>query len=265
MTITTPEQMRAAVERWARARGWLASQHAHGPADHWLVDESRLFNFNSGQDTGRLRIYMPGQGESRDVDPHTALLWACTVEAGLPLVDVGRCQACDGAQRETRTITCRVERGTPRASAWRRHQRTKEGWRNDGWRWAEGSDVLVERPISGVSDVLTYTMWRPCLSCASKPGREHRDPARMVLDAHAEARDFTSDRTEALDRIAVLADRLQADGVDLGEWLAHWLAGSREGTADAVERIYKAAEAHVIARAPELAMAITAAAASRSR
>lgn len=39
---------------------------------------------------------------------------------------------------------------------------------------------------------------------------------------------------EAGDHLAVLADKLQADGEDLGRWLALWLAGNDEETGEAV-------------------------------
>jgi hypothetical protein len=177
----TDSEMLDAVERWARVTKRLASQSAHGLTGDWIFAPVYVLPSGSNGEVKAVAIYT-GDGDRFDVNFHTALLVALLIEGGTT-VDVGRCPTCEGSERETRSVTSRVERGTPRGAAHHRHKRIKDGWRADGWRWAEGTDVTFERPLEGVSDVYTYKMSRPCSACTDKPGRDIREAARLVLDA----------------------------------------------------------------------------------
>ncbi len=223
MTEATDQEMRVAVERWARARGWWWGRAGTSiqPASQvpwWLVlaadglvlvrSCSRLVDFDEHNDWGEDGVV------DCAVSVHAALIWALVIEAELPPVDMGRCPSpyCEDGRTDSGGVT------------------------------------QYDSPIN-----------IPCPDC-SGTGREHREVARLLLDAQPTHRgnpavyvwtkpgDPTS--TGALH---VLADRLQpdllrrADGPPrdldreaLGLHLAILLAGKRDGTGEAVEQLIQA-------------------------
>lgn len=238
-TTASDAEMLAAVERWARARGWLVTQHAHGQVDHWLFDDRPRWEQGTGGGecrAGNARIWLPRPAENvewRDVDPHTALLWALSVEAGVT-VDVGRCPAC-------------VKRGGRDEWIYAHTTRERDWLKKHEYAWSCGA-------WSWVGPVKIWPMSRPCTAC-NGTGRDIREDARLVLDAvppnedpqtvaEIEARRWAlmiearKARAQSREVLCVEADRLQGTGDPLGLWLALWLADKREGTADAVAKLH---------------------------
>jgi hypothetical protein len=76
------------IEALARAKGWHADQHAHGPSDCWLIRPYRGPDAHSGP---RLWVFAPSGNWDCTADPPTAALWILLAVSGLPDVDVGPC------------------------------------------------------------------------------------------------------------------------------------------------------------------------------
>lgn len=236
---TDPEIL-AAVEAWARARGWLAKPNAAtgrctwegkatrvGEPNHWLVSVA-----------AEVTIYDPRTWDGIKVSPLVALAWAIAVEAD-ERVDVGMCPACEV-----------------------------------GWQHSKVGDLDVRKPCSQCLDVPgrdTRELARLVLDAAprewtqaanGKRGSEALAELRRIaaersadfVDApewvHAEGgqmqvRMHTFGDQASIAALTVHADRLQRDGSDLGEllalYLARWTTGAgREGSAEAVRRLWDA-------------------------
>jgi hypothetical protein len=282
MTIATDQEIRRAVDAWARARGWW---NAHNGADllltgPWSVqwqDGVLLFHALAKPSTPRHII------DEWRVSPHAALVWALLVESGSR---VGRCSACDGTGHgfDTRSWQQGDERVGMRVEC------------NLSWSGAVPSDsgrvltglrgVIESEPHHAIYDVRLDGESKPVLvrsynlyplersadvPCPDCEGTGKQEAARLVLDAqprpcprcrgtsgyhtpHGDgwqacwrcAGGTLADKGDpaSIEALHVLADRLQRDGDPLGTHLAHLLAGSLDGTGEAVERAEAATERH---------------------
>lgn len=210
---TDPEIL-AAVEAWARARGYWEQPPIESRP--WSV----RWQFSAKDARLEIRRWHPGGVDSWVVPPLVALAWALCVEAG-DVVDVGRCPACvkrggcpdcNGTGVDRREAARLVLDAAPRTM--------ERGW----WRHAEMPGDI------------------PRLVDAS--GRIRIDPfVRLEVDGERRTAFWTEPGDQAsIDALTVHAERLMLDGSDLGELLAlyltRWSTGEgREGTAEAVRRL----------------------------
>jgi hypothetical protein len=243
----TDQEMRSAVEWWARARGWLpiVGEFDLGKAPWSVKPWSEAGTTVQVQRLGCGGAY----GDELDVSPHAALVWALVLEAR-PLRDGSRCRRCRG--RGTWDEWWRVTWGRGGASP-EDADAVVNAWRRDGWRVAGG--LLGETYDHRQSRTI------PCPDCEGTGLADLTDAyAQHVLDAQPRPnatgiRFITSADTNgvvvscrvdganeaSIEALHVLADRLQAAADPLGFDIAHLLAGSHEGTASAVERLDAAA------------------------
>jgi hypothetical protein len=251
----TDKEMRDAVERWARARGFtegMAPWYAM-----FVVDRIRISRRHSDY-KHRAEVGKPLY-ERTETSPHDALAWALVLEAR-PLRDGSDCKRCRG-------------RGT-----WDEWDTAWFSWRDDmalgviadGWRsgphhvWRPGFNtiaMLVREGLAGHHVRVLASRAIPCPDCEGTGLADLTDAyAQHVLDAQPRPnatgiRFITSADTNgvvvscrvdganeaSIEALHVLADRLQAAADPLGFDIAHLLAGSHEGTASAVERLDAAA------------------------
>jgi hypothetical protein len=264
MNEAVDQEMRVAVERWARARGFTDGMQ---PWYTMFLDDGirisrRLVDYKQRAEIGE-PLY-----ERARVSFHVALVWALAVEAELPSVDVGRCKRCRGRGEWSWWVT--------RQTAWPWWVKNRgvpgEVVAGESSPWPEGSRLRWERPEAQDPDDWVAIIAGPCPDC-SGTGRDRRDAARLLLDAQPRAADglertveaiigrppVQSVYPEAISAMIVLSDQLQpdllrrADGpprnIDreaLGLHIAHLLAGSLEGTREAVEALRRA----TVARPP---------------
>jgi hypothetical protein len=205
----TDQEMRSAVEGWARAKGLEAWGHHRVPGRlPWSVQPVAT-DIRGGLLIRRL----DNRGETADqwptVSPHAALVLALVLEAR-PLRDGSRCKRCCGQGFKVVVTTSRV---LPCPDC-------------EGTGLADLTDTYAQR----VLDAQPQQQGNPAVYVWTKPG----DPT-------------------SIEALHVLADRLQpdllrrADGPPrdldreaLGLHLAILLAGSREGTGEAVEQLIQA-------------------------
>jgi hypothetical protein len=254
MSEATDQEMRAAVERWARA------------TDRWGVDcgwtKDKPFVLIDGRDHVGLGSSLPicvrmGPLISDGrwcIGDHAALVWALVLEAR-PLRDGSSCKRCDGCGR-TRPAEMALERAMSLP---------------DG-----GLSIPVKswKPARDPSDRFSGR----CSACEGTGLADMTDTyAQHVLDSQPRVADaglgfslppftiplsngstatigpsVTPGNPTSIEALHVLADRLQpdllrrADGpprdIDreaLGLRIAHLLAGSRDGTGEAVEALLR--------------------------
>jgi hypothetical protein len=207
----------AAVEQWARAKGWWWEARPK-VAPWWVTHRGAAVTIRRALEPGLFA------SSGHDVSPHAALVWALVLEAR-PLRDWSSCKRCRGRGFKVivptaRVVPCSDCEGTGLADvtdAYAQHvldaQRPCGVCKASGWTRSSHTVGAIE-----------------CWSCSGN-GTEPGNPA-------------------SIEALHVLADRLQpdllrrADGPPrdpdreaLGFHLAHLLAGSREGTAAAAEQL----------------------------
>lgn len=256
----TDAEMLAAVERWARATG------------RWWQDSGRIpdgWSFTVWA-TGTARVrFRAGKRDvtEQTVDPHTALLWALLVEAGIT-VDVGRCPACVARSlpgQKLATTEWGMATAYGRTKPYIAHARyhPADGWlRGWGGKRRKGSSQWAQHHA------------RPCPDC-NGTGRDMREVARLVLDAapidnacpHASTinghcidcldtgycqggPETLPGNAQARDHVDVCATKLQTLGNPVGLWSALWLAGKREDTTGAVQHMHAIALRHEMINYP---------------
>jgi hypothetical protein len=205
------ETMHAAVERWARARGWWNEHNTAVPLliEPWSIqwrDESMLVH-TVKHARGRLI-------EEWHASPHAALVWALVLSSG-PLRDGSTCKRCDGCT--IRTIGCPACEGTGLADL----------------TYAYAQHVLDAQPraIGGLSFVTAAASGIGATLSARADGA---DPASI------EALHVLADRLQPdlLRRADGLPRNIERE--TLGFHIAHLLAGSREDTDEAIEQLRRA-------------------------
>jgi hypothetical protein len=200
------ETMHAAVERWARARGWWNEHNTAVPLliEPWSIqwrDESMLVH-TVKHARGRLI-------EEWHASPHAALVWALVLSSG-PLRDGSTCKRCDGCT--IRTIGCPACEGTGLAdltNAYAQHvldaQPSQQG--NPAvYTWTKPGNPASVEALHMLADMLQDWVCSKCLRPSEPRGSCRHCGGSLAPSPH------------------------QA----LGLHLAHLLAGKRERTADAV-------------------------------
>jgi hypothetical protein len=186
MSTATEVEIRAAVERWARVRGFVLYQDPvrHGLAWGYAADHVPV-------------IWQWGEPRSCSWDPAPAiaLAWAILVESEPPPVDVGPCPEC------------------------------KPWWSNGGSRRGYTTRESAQRFAADVRggvyesrsrrDGRYSVVWNACPAC-SGTGRKLSPVPRLLLDA-------TTDAT-ARAELLVYSDRLQNAGDPRGDLLMWALA-----------------------------------------
>jgi hypothetical protein len=238
--------MRRAVEQWARARRLV--MHGRDGYEQWAGGRWGL-HVNPLPPRSTLLV-CPNGDEVRgtEVSPHAALVWALVLEAR-PLRDGSRCKRCRG-------------RAEWSWWEWGYNSIRKPSWVRWCWPenpsryvaandydspWPEGTELAWAR-VSAVDAEERDVNWRgrvtgPCPGCEGTGLADLTDAyAQHVLDAqprpHGNPAVYTWTKPgnpTSIEALHVIAYRLQAKGDPLGLHLAHLLAGSPEGTADAVE------------------------------
>jgi hypothetical protein len=250
----TDKEMRDAVERWARARGFtegMAPWYAM-----FVVDRIRISRRHSDY-KHRAEVGQPLY-ERTETSPHAALVWALVLEAR-PLRDGSDCNRCRGrgTRGEWAQRRHRLDRGTADQDA-----RSFEVSR--GFLLSEGFVVKTHG-----SDWLVASRTVQCPDCEGTGLADLTDAyAQYVLDAQPQLQGNPAvyvwvepgDKA-SIEALHMLADLLQdwvcskcdrpseprgscrhcggslapSPHQALGLHLAHLLAGKRERTADAVE------------------------------
>jgi hypothetical protein len=219
--MATAADIRAAVEQWARAKGYT-----EGMAPWYVViigDDVRISRRHPDYQQRAEALAFQPLYERHHVSPHAALCWALVLEAR-PLRDGTRCRRCRG-----RGTVHRGEVDDAVIGTWNEWQ-TSPCPDCDGTGLADKTDEYAQHVLDSQA--------RPCRSCRGNGGfhTPHGDGHEACWQC---AGGTLADRGNptSIDTLHVLADRLQAQGDPLGLHLAYLLAGSREGTADAVERL----------------------------
>jgi hypothetical protein len=321
----TDQEMRAAVERWARARGFtdgMAPWYAMFVEDRIRISR-RHSDYKHRAEVGR-PLY-----ERTETSGHAALVWALVLEAR-PLRDGSRCKRCRGRGEWSWWEVGDGPR--PNWTRWARIESRRECVALVGGPWAVGTRLTWDRlggaahwrsePADGEPGPWCTHVTGDCPDCGGTGLADLTDAyAQHVLDAQPRLsvlmttptpwsepspprRHHSPGNRASIEALHVLADRLQANpastrqrtGFDssqsyehaetlghawarkrggtgitvesklphtegdpwhvalswsepdpLGLHLAHLLAGSREGTADAVERLKFATLTHRVA------------------
>jgi hypothetical protein len=196
--ISADQEMRTAVEHWARARGVLPQEGAMRTRESppWFVVLT---------ERGELLVRrIPGSDRWDNVSPRAALVWALVLEAR-PLRDGSRCKRCRGqgfkiVGANYRCISCPYCEGT---------------------RLADETDAYAQHVLN-----------------AQPSDRGFEKTVAAII-----GRPVNAGSPASIEALHVLADRLQAAADPLGLDIALLLAGSREGTASAGERLRLSADA----------------------
>ncbi len=170
-TVATPDEIAAALERWARGREIWVHGLENPKRDWWVARSVR----------GQYIVGRRGCDDARP-DPQTVLAWALTLEAELPPVDMGRCPACEARGLPGKKLATMIwELSTQYRWEPFGQIRPPVGWleSGSGGQRLQGHRKVKLREWSGRK---VWVSSRPCPACGGS-GRELWDAARLVLAA----------------------------------------------------------------------------------